>query len=97
MTKYAESENPYKDIENPQELLFDVQSEWQKHWQNMPEFVQNRQTEYAMITVRFRNQQDLDDFGQLIGQKFHRNSKRTWFPPLPKTAESSKWRYTDES
>jgi hypothetical protein len=63
-------------------MLFESEPEWQKEWKGMPEFVQLKQREYAKLIVRFRNQQDLDDFARLIGQKLNPNSQCTWHPEL---------------
>ncbi len=64
--------------------LFEIPADWQEQWQGMPEFVQNRQREYAKIIVRFRSKEDLDDFAQLIGQRLNRLSQCTWHPELHK-------------
>jgi hypothetical protein len=47
--------------------MTDKVNDWEEHWQGMPEFVQVKQEPFAKITVRFRNQEDLDDFARLIG------------------------------
>jgi hypothetical protein len=65
-------------------------------WQDMPEFVQDAQEAFATLIVRFRNKEDLEEFGKLIGQKFTPLSKSTWHPPLPRGLNANK-RYVDES
>lgn len=92
MSQY--SENLHK--ADPEPNLFDYPSDWQKEWVGMPEFVQGKQKEYAKIIVRFRNQEDLDDFCTLIGQKLNQNSQCTWHPELPAKAKTVK-RYVNES
>jgi hypothetical protein len=74
--------------------LFDVPEGWEEHWKGMPEFVQAKQRPYAKIIVRFRNQEDLEDFGRLIGQKLNRNSQCTWHPELRQPR--SRRRYVSE-
>jgi len=66
--------------------LFDdeVDPEWVNEWQGMPEFVQERKREYAKLIIRFRTQEDLDAFAELIGQKLNRNSQCTWYPEFSK-------------
>ena len=50
-------------------------------WTDMPEFVQEKKEDsYAKIIFRFENQNDLDDFSSLIGQKLTNKTKSTWFP-----------------
>ncbi len=71
---------------------------WRREWQNMPEFVQDKQVAYATIVVRFNSQEDLDDFAARIGQKLNAKTKSIWHP------YKSHWggpgtdkRYVDES
>lgn len=80
--------------EQKEPTLFEVPSEWQKEWQDMPEFVQGKLTEYAKIIIRFRNQKDLDEFCAAIGQKLNRHSQCTWYPELP-SKPPKKFRYVD--
>lgn len=75
--------------------LIRIEKDWQLEWAGMPEFVQPKQTEYAKITVRFRNQQDLDDFCRTIGQKLNQNSQCTWFPEL-KLNKQERIKYVSE-
>lgn len=65
-------------------------------WQDMPEFVQDKQEPYAQMIVRFRNQEDLDEFAQLIGQKLTRKTKSIWHPVLVRGINANK-RWVDES
>lgn len=62
---------------------------WRRHWRGMPEFVQMKQTEYAKIIIRFRDQDALDDFCSKIGQKLNRRSQCTWHPELPPIGRSA--------
>lgn len=52
----------------------------EKHWQDMPEFVQEKQKPYAMINFRFETEEDLKEFMELIGQKLTSKTKSSWFP-----------------
>lgn len=85
----------YKKVEEPDGLFVGGES-WKDEWKNMPEFIQEKQREYAKITVRFRNQQDLDEFAKLIGQKLNRKSQCTWHPEL-KLNKATEKRYVDDS
>lgn len=54
----------------------------EEEWVNMPEFVQEKDEPYAKIIVRFENEQDLKEFGELIGQKVNVKTKSIWHPRL---------------
>ena len=85
----------YRD-ENGDESLLEVFPGWRNEWEGMPEFVQERLREYAVITIRFRNQRDLDEFAKLIGQRLNRNSQCTWYPELKKNELQPRVKYIDE-
>lgn len=53
---------------------------WRREWQNMPEFVQEKQRPYATLTVRFETQADLEDFARLTGQRVTQKTKSIWHP-----------------
>ena len=65
-------------------------------WKDMPEFIQEKQKEYAKIIVRFDNENDLQEFSKLIGQKLTNKTKSIWHPQLIRGQNSGK-RYIDES
>lgn len=65
-------------------------------WKGMPEFVQEKQEPFAKINVRFRNQEDLDEFAALIGQKLTPKTKSIWHPFLERGINSNK-RYVDDT
>ena len=48
-------------------------------WVNMPEFIQEKQEELKIV-VRFRNEEDLAEFAELIGQKLNPKTKSIWYP-----------------
>jgi hypothetical protein len=63
--------------------LFDLEEkkpEWEKEWKDMPEFVQDQKKAYAQIIFRFSNEEDLQSFATLIGQKLTNKTKSAWFP-----------------
>ena len=81
-----------------QKNLFDLPpKDWEEHWQGMPEYVTSKSRPYAEIMVRFRSQEDLDEFCQLIGQRLKPNSQCTWHPELPPLGRGSQERWVDES
>jgi hypothetical protein len=65
-------------------------------WKDMPEFVQGKQEPYAQMIIRFRNQQDLDEFSEMIGQKLTVKTKSLWHPSLVRGLHGQK-RWVDES
>lgn len=65
-----------------QDNLFEATADWREEWRGMPEFVQERSREYAKLTIRFRSEEDLQDFARLIGQKLNKKSQCTWHPEL---------------
>ena len=65
-------------------------------WVDMPEFIQKKQVPYAKIIFRFRNEEDLQEFGKLIGQNFNKKTKSAWHPKLVRGLYSKR-RYVDES
>lgn len=67
---------------------------WKKEWQGMPEFIQEKKEEYAKIIFRFDNEEDLQNFAKLIGQKLTKNTKSAWHPQLIRGVDSNK-RYVD--
>jgi len=69
---------------------------WEKEWQDMPEFVQEKQKPHAQIIVRFENEEDLQEFATLIGQKLTNKTKSIWHPQLVRGINAGK-RYVDES
>ena len=66
-------------------------------WEGMPEFVQEKQEPYSKITVRFANEEDLQEFADMIGQKLTSKSKSIWHPKLVRGLNSNKRYTTDES
>lgn len=69
-------------------------NEWKNEWKDMPEFVQEKKQPYKILTVRFANENDYDDFQKLIGQQLTPKTKSIWHPKLEPT-DYSKLKYTD--
>ena len=59
----------------------------------MPEFEQEQYKPYATIVCRFRNEEDLRKFANLVDQKsLGAKSKSMWYPMLgPSAASLSRW------
>jgi hypothetical protein len=68
-------------------------------WDGMPEYVQEDNEAYDEVTVRFRNQEDLEEFAKLIGQMNiivkRKRKKSIWHPKLDRS-ENSLLRWVDE-
>ncbi len=63
--------------------LFDIQEQepdWKQEWKDMPEFIQDKKEPYAKIIVRFENEEDLQEFAKIIGQKLTKKTKSIWHP-----------------
>ena len=74
----------------------ELETDWEKEWQDMPEFVQQKQETYANIHVRFRNKEDLEKVAKLFEQQLNDKTKAIWFPKL-QFKKLFNTRYVDES
>ena len=80
-----------------QDSLFeDLEKDWEADWHGMPEYVQEDLRPYHSVNVRFRNQEDFDQFKKLIDQYISPKQKAFWFPKMDHRVTSDK-RYVDES
>lgn len=68
-------------------------------WDDMPEYVQENKDAYDEVTVRFRNQEDLEEFAKLIDQMNiivkRKRKKSIWYPKLDRS-ENTLLRWVDE-
>jgi hypothetical protein len=63
-----------------QKKLFEEEDEhWTKEWQDMPEFIQEDLTSFRKIVVHFKNNDDVDKFSKLIGQKITPKQPSLWW------------------
>jgi hypothetical protein len=60
----------------------ELQEDWKKEWQDMPEFVQDKLEPYCAMIVRFRSEEDLQEFAKLIEQNLNNKTKSIWYPKL---------------
>jgi len=67
-------------------LFDDDDDQSTSEWTDMPEFVQPKQEEFAKVIVRFRNEEDLNEFQKLIGQIVTTRTKSIWHPKLVRGA-----------
>ena len=64
-------------------VVVDSKAAAQSEWQQMPEFVQEKQEPFAKIIFRFETEDDLNAFSDLIGQKLTSKTKSSWHPYRP--------------
>jgi hypothetical protein len=67
---------------------------WQDEWQGMPEFIQDDLSPYRSISVHFRNEADIADFTEKLGQSVTDRTKSMWHPELERNNYQDD-RYTD--
>jgi hypothetical protein len=70
-------------------------TDWREEWKGMPEFVQEDLSSFRKVVVHFRNQEDVDLFAELIGQKLTPKQPSCWYPHLPIMRVRGKF-YVDE-
>lgn len=66
------------------------------HWQGMPEFDQKDKTAFQSIHIHFGDQETVDTFAELIGQKITSHTRSLWYPVIEIERYADK-RYSDES
>jgi hypothetical protein len=69
---------------------------WREEWKGMPEYDHQDLTSFQSFTIHFRNQEDVDEFSKLIGQRITPKQQAIWFPAL-KIRRYAHKRYSDES
>ena len=69
--------------------------EWE--WAGMPAFRQEKQEPHAKIIFRFSNEEDLQEFAQLVGQKLTSKTRSSWHPFKPHRNDDKRtWKRTGE-
>ena len=77
--------------------LFENTEDWKKEWLGMPEFIQEKSDKpFTQITIRFKNQEDLKEFSNLINQNLTKKTKSIWFPQIERGLSANKI-YINES
>jgi hypothetical protein len=76
-----------------EDLFGDENSDWQKEWQGMPEFVQENLQEIHSITVHFVNVEDMKKFSELVGKNITFTTKSMLYP----VTKTEKMVWVDES
>lgn len=52
-----------------------------EEWKDMPEFEHEDKTSFRRIVVHFKTNEDVEEFGRLIGQHMTEKTRSIWFPP----------------
>ena len=60
--------------------LIELEKDWEKEWQDMPEFKRFDNTPFQKIIVNFRTWEDVKKFGELIDRKLTKRTDTIWFP-----------------
>jgi hypothetical protein len=82
---------------NKPTLFENYENKWQEEWIDMPEFIQTKKDDsFYKITIRFKNEKDLNDFSKLINQKITNKTKSIWFPEIERGINANKL-YINES
>jgi hypothetical protein len=63
--------------------------DWQSHWDGagMPEFIQPDHKPFQTIRVHFENQEDVDMFAELVGQRITAKTKYIYYPEHEKATK----------
>jgi hypothetical protein len=80
---------------NPSLFDKDEFDKCRNEWKDMPEFIQEKQEPYAQIIFRFANEEDLQNFAKIIGQKLTKKTQSAWHPQIIRGINASK-RWIDE-
>lgn len=68
-----------------------------KHWIDMPEFVQEKVIPFATVEVRFDNEEELQKFAEIIGQNLTNKTKSAWYPQKSHYNNKDKKEWINES
>lgn len=77
--------------------LFDIESEVQKEWVNMPEFSNENLEPYHRITVLFDTKEDFELFVKNFDKTITIKTKSVFYPKSSRLDRSSKYLYKHES
>jgi hypothetical protein len=53
---------------------------WEKHWQGMPEFEQNKNKPFKTVYVHCRTEEDYNEFVKVMDQPMTIKTKSIWYP-----------------
>ena len=65
------------------------------HWDDMPEFEQEKQESYAKIILRVESKEHLEELEKLLQQKLTTATKSIWYPKLER-GKTAHLRYVND-
>ena len=77
-------------------LFGDLPTITDMEWQDMPDFNNETKEAYHKLIIRFRNEEDLQEFAKLLNQKLNNKTESIWHPKL-QFANHYNTRYVDEN
>lgn len=57
-----------------------IEEEWRKEWQDMPEFIIDTNEPFQTVKIHFRSREDRKNFEKLIGRKMTDQTQYVWYP-----------------
>lgn len=60
--------------------ILGIDKEWEKEWQDMPEFQRKNNEPFQRIIVNFKTREDVKAFAKLIEQPLTYKTDTIWFP-----------------
>ncbi len=73
-------ENIKNDIKQLDLFNNPVKSDWEKEWEDMPEFIQNKLKTHQQIIINFKKEENVKEFARLIKQNLTNKTRSIWFP-----------------
>lgn len=103
---YLENASEYKLFDTPNKIIVDktflepkkskkgsnTNTEWKKHWKEMPEFIQENNPPYRSVKVKFKTKEIYDSFVKLLNQNMTQRTKSIWYPEA-KASDIFKYRW----
>lgn len=75
-----------------QETLFDIDPDWTKEWQGMPEYKHEDLRPFQQIVLNFESREDVQKFSKLVGQRLTDQTDTLWFPvKTPEVLKDKHW------
>jgi len=60
--------------------LFEMEEDWQKEWQGMPEFDQKDLTPFKTVYVHFHDLEGMQAFARFVDQPVTLDTRSIWYP-----------------
>jgi hypothetical protein len=76
--------------------LFGWDEAWKDEWVEMPEYIMTRILPFDEIIVRFKTEEDMKAFFELINQNIPNKLKSIWYPKVEIKKATERMVYVDE-